>query len=299
MSKNLKLQGVKKAVFPVAGLGTRMLPLTQALPKEMLPVGNKPVIQHGVDEARRAGIESFIFISHEDKPILEQHFKPIPRLEQALHAQGKQTQLAHLHAQQIHADHMTFIHQTEMRGLGHAVWCARHAVGNEPFLLILVDDLTWETPSPSAQLIAAHQKYPQAHLLSTETVPEDRVQAYGIIQPKAKQPKDLPPIIAIDNLVEKPTPNTAPSRQAVVGRYLLQPSIFDRLETLIHATPATQEVQLTDALTQACIAQDCFAVPMEATRYDCGQWHGWLAAHDAYCQAHHLGIPTTQKDPID
>jgi UTP--glucose-1-phosphate uridylyltransferase len=271
---------VRKAVFPVAGLGTRFLPATKAIPKEMLTVVDRPVIQHVVDEARDAGIEHFIFVTGRNKSVIEDHFDRQVELEEVLAARGKTAELEALAADLPDAGSTSFTRQQEPLGLGHAVWCAREIVGNEPFALLLPDVLVQtEGKGCLAQMIDAYAEH-GGNILAVEPVPDDQVKNYGVVSLGGKSDGRVLPI---DGMVEKPKPGTAPSNLTILGRYILQPEIFAVL-----ADPkkgAGGEIQLTDAMLTLLKRQPFYALRYEGRAFDCGSKLGFLSANVAYALA--------------
>ena len=267
---------VRKAVFPVAGLGTRFLPATKAMPKEMLTVVDRPLIQHVVDEARDAGIEHFIFVTGRNKSAIEDHFDKQPELEEALAARGKTAELEALAACLPAAGCASFVRQQEPLGLGHAVWCARDLVGNEPFALILPDVLV-QTPGKGclAQMLDVYDKR-GGNIIAVEPVPEDQLQNYGV----AAVGEGDGAVFPVTALVEKPKPGTAPSNLTILGRYILQPEIFGLLSG--QKKGAGGEIQVTDAMLALLKTQPFYALEYEGRAFDCGSKAGFLAANLAY-----------------
>jgi UTP--glucose-1-phosphate uridylyltransferase len=268
---------VRKAVFPVAGLGTRFLPATKAIPKEMLTVVDRPVIQHVVDEARNAGIEHFIFVTGRNKSVIEDHFDRQYELEQVLALRGKNAELAALNDDLPPPGGTSFTRQQEPLGLGHAVWCAREIVGNEPFALLLPDVLV-QTKGKGclAQMLDAYTET-GGNILAVEPVPADQVKNYGVVSLGGEGDGRLLPI---DGMVEKPKPGTEPSNLTILGRYLLQPEIFAILGE--QETGAGGEIQLTDAMLALLKRQPFYALKYEGRTFDCGSKLGFLAANVAY-----------------
>ena len=268
---------VRKAVFPVAGLGTRFLPATKAMPKEMLTVVDRPLIQHVVDEAREAGIEHFIFVTGRNKSIIEDHFDRQFELEQVLAARGKTAELQALTNDLPGPGSTSFTRQQEPLGLGHAVWCARDLVGNEPFALLLPDVLV-QTPGKGclAQMLDAYAQH-GGNILAVEPVPDDQVKNYGVVSLSGKGDGRVLPI---DGMVEKPKPGTEPSNLTILGRYILQPEIF----TLLAAQEkgAGGEIQLTDAMLALLKRQPFYALRYDGRAFDCGSRLGFLIANIAY-----------------
>jgi UTP--glucose-1-phosphate uridylyltransferase len=266
---------VRKAVFPVAGLGTRFLPATKAMPKEMLPVVDKPLIQYAVEEAAAAGIEQMIFVTGRGKRAIEDHFDRSPELEQILDAQRKHDLLELLLSATPRGVNFVYVRQPEPLGLGHAVLCAEQVVGDEPFAVILADDLIDANPGVTAQLVESWRRT-GASVLAVEDVPREDTSKYGIVaaEPMNKHEE------RVTRIVEKPSPDEAPSTLAVVGRYVLRPEIFTELAT----TPRGRggEVQLTDAIARRVARGEVIARRFEGTRYDCGSKQGFLQANIAY-----------------
>ncbi len=271
---------IRKAVFPVAGLGTRFLPATKAMPKEMLTVVDRPVIQHVVDEAREAGIEHFVFVTGRNKGVIEDHFDSMYELEHTLERRGKDSELDRLQQDLPGAGQTSFTRQQAPLGLGHAVWCAREIVGNEPFALLLPDMLHFHATPCLAEMMTAYNEHGGNHI-AVAPVPEDQTHQYGIVGVDDASAK----ISKIDQMVEKPAPGTAPSNLHITGRYILQPEIFQLLEN--QETGAGGEVQLTDAMIklQSDRNQSFHAVRFDGDIYDCGSKVGFLAANIAYALA--------------
>ena len=271
---------IRKAVFPVAGLGTRFLPATKAMPKEMLTVVDRPVIQHVVDEARDAGIEHFIFVTGRNKGVIEDHFDSMYELEHTLEQRGKTTELSRLREDLPGAGQTSFTRQQAPLGLGHAVWCAREIVGNEPFALLLPDMLHFDKPPCLGEMIDAYNQSGGNHI-AVAPVSEDQTHQYGIVGVEDASAK----VSQIHAMVEKPAPGTAPSNLYITGRYILQPEIFDLLEN--QETGAGGEIQLTDAMIklQSDLDQSFHAVRFDGQIYDCGSKVGFLTANIAYALA--------------
>ncbi len=235
---------IRKAVFPVAGLGTRVLPATKAMPKEMLTIVDKPLIQYVVDEAKEAGIEHFIFVTGRNKGVIEDHFDRMYELDATLAARGKKAEQEILARDQPEAGAMSFTRQQAPLGLGHAVWCARDIVGDEPFAVVLPDELVLNTPGCLAQMIEAADKLgDKSNLIAVEGVPEHLTHQYGICGVGKRHGGNM---FEVDGMVEKPAKGTAPSNLSITGRYILQPEIFKILET--QERGAGGEIQLTDAM---------------------------------------------------
>jgi UTP--glucose-1-phosphate uridylyltransferase len=268
---------IRKAIFPVAGLGTRFLPATKAMPKEMLPVVDRPLIQHVVDEARQAGIEHFIFVTGRNKSVIEDHFDRQFELELTLTERGKKTELARLSDDLPEPGTASFTRQQSPLGLGHAVWCARELVGHEPFALLLPDVLVQHERGCLAQMIdVANALDAKANIIAVEEVPQERVHMYGVVGVGAAKGKAF----AITKMVEKPKPAEAPSNLSITGRYILQPEIFEVLEK--QAAGAGGEIQLTDAMVALSRTQPFYGLKFEGRSFDCGSKIGFLTANVAY-----------------
>jgi UTP--glucose-1-phosphate uridylyltransferase len=267
---------VRKAVFPVAGLGTRFLPATKAMPKEMLTVVDRPLIQHVVDEARAAGIEHFVFVTGRNKGAIEDHFDKQPELEETLAARGKTAELEALAADLPEAGCASFVRQQEPLGLGHAVWCARDIIGDEPFALLLPDVLV-QAPGKGclAQMLDVYDKH-GGNIIAVEPVPDDQVKNYGVAAVGEADGNVFP----ITGMVEKPAPGTEPSNLTILGRYILQPEIFGLLSE--QEKGAGGEIQLTDSMLALLAKQPFYAVEYEGRAFDCGSKPGFLAANIAY-----------------
>jgi UTP--glucose-1-phosphate uridylyltransferase len=268
---------IRKAVFPVAGLGTRFLPATKAVPKEMLTVVDRPVIQHVVDEARAAGIEHFVFVTGRNKAVIEDHFDSVFELEHTLKARGKTEALAELERDLPKAGQTSFTRQQAPLGLGHAVWCAREIVGDEPFALLLPDMLHHADTPCLGDMIAAYNAHGGNHV-AVAPVPEDQAHQYGIVGVTDRDAK----VSRITSMVEKPPKGTAPSNLHITGRYILQPEIFSLLAE--QEKGAGGEIQLTDSMIRLKDEkrQPFFAVRFDGTIYDCGSKIGFLMANVAY-----------------
>jgi UTP--glucose-1-phosphate uridylyltransferase len=274
------MKPVRKAVFPVAGLGTRFLPATKAMPKEMLPVVDRPLIQHVVDEAREAGIEHFIFVTGRNKGVIEDHFDRQFELEMTLLERQKHTALEFLTKELPGPGSTSFTRQQEPLGLGHAVWCARELVGNEPFALLLPDVLVQHDRSCLAQMMdAARGLSEAANIVAVEEVPNERVDQYGVVGVG----EHIGKMFAITDMVEKPPRDRAPSNLILTGRYILQPEILDLLAT--QERGAGGEIQLTDAMIQLARKQPFYGLQFEGRSFDCGSKIGFLAANVSYALA--------------
>lgn len=273
------MQRIRKVIFPVGGLGTRFLPATKSMPKEMLPVVDKPLIHYAFEEAQAAGIEQFIFVTGRNKDAIENHFDRSYELERTLDDKQKMEALASTSDWLPEAGAIMYLRQREPLGLGHAVWCARHLIGDEPFAVILADDLVNATTPCLKQMIDAHAAVPASNMAAVMDVAPEKTASYGILDIA----QDAGALVKAHGLVEKPTPANAPSSTAIIGRYILQPSIFEALERKI--VGAGGEIQLTDALSQSLSTTDFYGYRFEGTRYDCGQVPGYLEANIALALA--------------
>ena len=281
------MKPIRKAVFPVAGLGTRFLPATKAMPKEMLMVVDRPLIQHVVDEAREAGIEHFVFVTGRNKGVIEDHFDLQYELEQTLAVRGKKPELSVLAEAQPAAGATSFTRQQAPLGLGHAVWCARELVGREPFAVLLPDVLIQAKQSCTAQMVEAYRATGEAaNIIAVEEVPKDQVSSYGVVGVGERKGKSF----RITGMVEKPKPADAPSNLIITGRYILQPEIFDLLSD--QQTGAGGEIQVTDAILRLLETQPGYAFQFEGRTFDCGSKLGFLSANVAYA----LARPDIAKD---
>jgi UTP--glucose-1-phosphate uridylyltransferase len=267
-------QRVRKAVLPVAGLGTRFLPATKAMPKEMLTVVDRPLIQYAVEECLAAGIEEFVFVTGRNKSAIEDHFDAAYELEATLHQRGKKNELKQTQDAAIKPGNAIFTRQQRPLGLGHAVWCARDWIGREPFAVLLPDELTIDSPSCTAQLVSAYDKT-GGNVVAVMDVPREQTRSYGIAAVKAQKNG----LAEITGLVEKPKPEAAPSTLAIIGRYVLMPEVFDHLDK--HETGAGGEIQLTDAMAKMIGNQPFHALTYAGQRYDCGTRLGFLEANVA------------------
>lgn len=270
-----KPKPVRKAVFPVAGMGTRFLPATKAVPKEMLPVVDKPVVQYAVEEAKEAGIEQFIFVTGRGKHIIEDHFDHAYELESLLTAREKTTELDSLLEGLPVSGSVSFTRQQKPLGLGHAVWCARHLVGDEPFAVLLPDDLLVGKPGALSQMIEAYDKVGGGLIIAAEEKKLEETQRYGVVSPGRTDGN----ITEVKGVVEKPRPKDAPSRLCVIGRYILQPEIFAELGR--REKGAGGEIQLTDSMARLIGHTRFHAVRTSCERYDCGDKFGFLQANIA------------------
>jgi UTP--glucose-1-phosphate uridylyltransferase len=263
---------ITKAVFPVAGLGTRFLPATKAMPKEMLPVVDKPLIQYAVEEALNAGIEDIIFVTGKGKQAIEDHFDHSRELEETLVARNKNTLLRVVTTLIPESGTLVYTRQNNPLGLGHAIWCARNIVGHEPFAVLLADDLIKSRKPVLAQMMERFETL-QSSMVCVEEVDRQATASYGILD--ADPPKDG--LTPIRGLVEKPKPEEAPSNLAIIGRYILPPEIFDILQN--KETGAGGEIQITDAMAKLLQSQSIYGYRYEGTRFDCGTKVGFQMAN--------------------
>jgi UTP--glucose-1-phosphate uridylyltransferase len=269
---------VRKAVFPVAGLGTRFLPATKVMPKEMLTLVDRPLIQRAVEEAQEAGIEEFIFVSGRGKSLITQHFEIQPELREELERRGKAHLLEKLSHSDIPSGKVQITMQQRALGLGHAVWCAKSLVGNEPFAVFLVDVMTLGETGCMAQMVEAYNKV-GGNIIATSPVPRDLTYKYGIVDVD----DEVAEVAKINAMVEKPKPEDAPSNLHILGRYILQPEIFDILEE--RKIGAGGEIQLTDAMVRLMETQPFTSVKLKGETYDCGHHLGFIEANLAFALA--------------
>ena len=266
---------VKKAIFPVGGLGTRFLPANKALPKEMLPIVDKPLIQYAVEEAAEAGIQEFIFVTGRNKTAIEDHFDHSTELETALLAKGKEEAL-NLVQGMIHSPgSVSYVRQQEPAGLGHAIWCARHQIAGEPVAILLADDLILGTPALKEMIDA----YQSGNMVAVMNVPADETGSYGIVTPKDEAGQ----LVTIADIVEKPDPEVAQSTLAVVGRYIIEPGVFDKLAE--GRKGAGGEIQLTDSLAARISDVPFLGLRFSGERFDCGSKLGFLTANIAFARS--------------
>jgi UTP--glucose-1-phosphate uridylyltransferase len=264
------MKRLRKAVFPVAGLGTRFLPATKAMPKEMLTVVDRPLIQYAVEEALEAGIEQMIFVTGRGKTALEDHFDIAYELEAVMKGRGKPLDM--LDSTRLPAGAIASVRQQEPLGLGHAVWCARELVGDEPFAVLLPDDLMVGKPGCLAQMVEAYERV-GGNVVCVEEVPHERTASYGIVAPGTRDGR----LTEVKGLVEKPKPEDAPSNLGIVGRYILQPEVMAVLDAKERG--AGGEIQLTDAMAKLIGDQPFHGVTVEAERHDCGDKIGFVKAN--------------------
>lgn len=272
-----QIKKIRKAVFPVAGLGTRFLPATKAIPKEMLTVGEQPLIQHAVEEARAAGIEEFIFVTSPSKEALITHFKKHDELEATLETRGKKDILKKLVTSNLPDGALKIAYQNEPLGLGHAVWCANEFIGDEPFAVLLPDVVVHTPNSKSclAQMVETYEKV-GGNVLALTPVPKKETNKYGVIDPSSEDGNTY----GIKGMVEKPKPEDAPSNLSITGRYILQPEVFEYLSAFERG--AGNEIQLTDSMAKLIGRQPFHGITFEGKDYDCGSRLGFIEANIAY-----------------
>jgi len=266
---------VKKAVLPVAGLGTRFLPATKAMAKEMLPVVDKPLIQYAIEEAKEAGIEDFVLVTGRGKTIMEDHFDHAVELEQVLAARGKTKELEIVHQAMVPPGHLAYARQQNPLGLGHAIWCARQFVAGAPFAVLLPDDLVKAKPGCLKQMMAAYEEV-GGNVVAVEDVPRDQTNKYGILDVAADDGR----LARAKGLVEKPDPSVAPSTLSIIGRYILQPEVFEFLDK--HEKGAGGEIQLTDAMAKTLGSVPFHGLRFKGKRFDCGSKTGFIEANVAF-----------------
>ena len=269
------MKPVRKAIFPVAGFGTRFLPATKAVPKEMLPVVDRPLIQYAVDEALAAGIEQMIFVTGRNKYAIEDYFDAAYEIESDLAAKNKTQFLDILQSTRLAPGKAAFVRQQQMLGLGHAVACARDLVGDEPFAVLLPDELLWNPGNPCLKQMMGTYQAKGGNVVAVLEIPEDQTHKYGIVDPGASEGA----VTEIRKMVEKPAKGTAPSRLAIVGRYILQPEIFALLDK--GERGAGGEIQLTDAMAKLIGEQAFHALTFDGERHDCGDNAGFIQANIA------------------
>jgi len=270
------MKKITKAIFPVAGLGTRFLPATKSVPKEIMTLVDRPLIQYAIDEARAAGIKEFIFVTARGKSALEDYFDVAPELESTLRKKGKTELLKALKATNMESGQIAYIRQNKALGLGHAVWCARRLLGNEPFAVILPDDvIAAETPCLQ-QMMEAHAEI-GGNMVAAMEVPPEKTSSYGILGVK----EDMGSVVSVNGMVEKPALEDAPSNLAVIGRYILTPNVMRNLNKAKSGSGG--EIQLTDAIAQEIEATgDVYGFRFRGQRYDCGSKAGFLQATVAF-----------------
>jgi UTP--glucose-1-phosphate uridylyltransferase len=273
MSDNRFRKPIRKAVFPVAGLGTRFLPATKAIPKELLPIVDRPLIQYAVDEAREAGIEEFVFVTGRGKTAIVEHFDTAYELEATMIARGKS--LEPLDATRMQPGNLTTVRQQVPLGLGHAIWCARTVIGEEPFAIFLPDELMYGKPGCMAQMVEAYNEV-GGNLISVIEIPRQEVSSYGVIAPGETLDMLGGALTKVKGLVEKPKVDEAPSNLIVSGRYILQPEVMGLLAT--QGKGAGGEIQLTDSMAKLIDTQPFHAVTFQGRRFDCGSKLGFVEA---------------------
>lgn len=267
---------VSKAVFPVAGLGTRFLPATKSIPKEILSLVDRPLIQYAIDEARSAGIEEFIFVTSRGKSALEDYFDSAPDLENNLRQKNKLDLLSELQRTDMESGAIAYVRQSEAKGLGHAVWCARRLIGNEPFAVILPDDVIAAEKPCLQQMVEAYAKT-GGNMIAAMDVAPSQASSYGILDIR----DDMGALLSLKGMVEKPKPGSAPSNLAVIGRYILTPAILENLHTTVIGSGG--EIQLTDAIaTEIRRSGNVYGFRFSGQRFDCGSKAGFLQATVAF-----------------
>ncbi|MEM9524284.1 MAG: UTP--glucose-1-phosphate uridylyltransferase GalU [Pseudomonadota bacterium] len=267
---------VSKAIFPVAGLGTRFLPATKSIPKEIMTLVDRPLIQYAIDEARAAGIEEFIFVTSRGKSALEDYFDYAPELENTLRRKRKTKLLELLEGTNMDSGAIAYIRQHKALGLGHAVWCARHLVGNEPFAVILPDDVIAAEKPCLQQMVEAYAET-GGNMVAAMEVPPEKSSAYGVLDVR----EDMGSMVSVAGMVEKPRPGTAPSNLAVIGRYILSPRVMNHLGSIQSGTGG--EIQLTDAIAQEIeTGANVYGYRFRGQRFDCGSKAGFLQATVAF-----------------
>jgi len=270
---------VTKAIFPVAGMGTRFLPATKSVPKEIMTLVDRPLVQYAIDEARAAGIKEFIFVTSKGKGALEDYFDNAPVLEQELRKSGKTELLELLKATNMESGAIAYIRQHRALGLGHAVWCARRLIANEPFAVILPDDVI-AAETPCLQQMVEAYKETGGNMVAAMEVPPEKASAYGVLDVQ----DDMGSIVSVKGMVEKPKVNEAPSNLAVIGRYILSPSVLTNLNKM--KTGAGGEIQLTDAIAQDIgTANSVYGYRFHGQRFDCGSKAGFLQATVSFALA--------------
>lgn len=274
-----KIKPVKTVVFPVGGLGTRFLPATKSMPKEMLPVVDKPLIHYAFEEAKAAGIERFIFVTGRNKHAINDHFDHVYELQSHLSSKNKKKELELTSDWLPEAGSVIFIRQQEPMGLGHAVWCARHLLHDEPFAVILADDMVQSKTPCLKQMVQAYSKT-GGNILGVMDIPREQTGSYGIVDIDTKAKSTDQRLVKAKGLVEKPAPDKAPSTLSIIGRYILQPDVFDILDK--QKPGAGGEIQLTDAINRMIGTQDVYGYRFDGVRYDCGSLVGFVAANVAY-----------------
>ena len=272
------VQPVRKAVFPVAGLGTRFLPATKVMPKEMLPIVDKPLIQYALEEAQEAGIEEFVLVTGRGKNLMEDHFDNAYELEAILIERGKEAELDAVQRMMPDPGKLAYTRQRRPLGLGHAIWCARQFIAGEPFAVLLPDDLIQAGPGCLKQMMDAYAEV-GGNIVAVEDVPREHTNRYGILDVESEKGA----LARAGGLVEKPDPASAPSTLSIIGRYILQPEVFEHLDK--HETGAGGEIQLTDAMAKTIGDIPFHGMRFEGRRFDCGTKIGFVAANVAFAVA--------------
>ena len=274
---------VTKAIFPVAGMGTRFLPATKAVPKEIMTLVDRPLVQYAIDEAREAGIKEFIFVTARGKNALEDYFDNAPELENKLRKDGKTKLLETLKSTNMESGAIAYIRQHKALGLGHAVWCARRLIGNEPFAVMLPDDVIAADRSCLAQMVEAYEEC-GGSMVATMEVSKEQIKSYGVLDVDMDTDTGRDRLVRANGMVEKPDADKAPSNLAVIGRYILSPDVLANLDRI--KPGAGGEIQLTDAIaTEITEGRDVFGFRFEGERYDCGSKAGYLEATVAFALA--------------
>jgi UTP--glucose-1-phosphate uridylyltransferase len=281
---------VRKAIFPVGGLGTRFLPATKAMPKEMLPVVDKPLIQYAVEEAQAAGIEEFIFVTGRGKAAIEDHFDHSYELEDVLRERGNDVELETLHRWLPKPGQVAYTRQQDPMGLGHAVWCARNLIEDEPFAVLLADDLVLADTPCLKQMMDAHVQV-GGNMVAAMDVPRAHTNRYGILEIAAERGR----LVEVRGLVEKPPPEKAPSTLSIIGRYILQPEVMQHLDR--KEVGAGGEIQLTDALARTIGFGPFHGFRFEGTRFDCGDKVGFFEANIAFA-INHRDLGSAARDVL-
>lgn len=270
---------IRKVIFPVGGLGTRFLPATKSMPKEMLPVVDKPLIHYAFEEAKAAGVEQFIFVTGRNKHAIEDHFDHVYELQSHLSKKNKAKELELTSNWLPEPGNVCFVRQQEPRGLGHAVWCARHLIGDEPFAVILADDMVLSKKACLQQMVQAYDKC-GGNVLGVMDIPREKTSSYGIVDIDKRSKTADDRLTKAKALVEKPAPDKAPSTLSIIGRYILQPEIFHILDK--QSPGAGGEIQLTDAINRMIGKHSVHGYAFDGVRYDCGSLAGFIAANVAY-----------------
>ena len=263
---------VTKAIFPVAGMGTRFLPATKSVPKEIMTLVDRPLVQYAIDEARAAGIKEFIFVTSRGKGALEDYFDHSPQLEQELRRKGKHDLLELLKASNMDSGEIAYIRQHKALGLGHAVWCARRLIGNEPFAVMLPDDVIAGGDTPCLQQMVEAYAETGGNMVAAMEVPREKTSSYGILDVR----EDMGSLVSVKGMVEKPAAGSAPSNLAVIGRYILSPNVLKALNKI--KMGAGGEIQLTDAIAQQIEGEGVYGYRFRGERFDCGSKAGFLQA---------------------